>query len=131
MSSNFDSIHLKLQTYAYFALLFHSMLSEYENSKNKLLLRHHFGTPFSLDVIIVGAPKRSRTSNVAGDIWKYLKKLSWSPRCVAFRGSPERDKKSCTASMDSKDRLSSSTHCEKFYTRQLVPYWARGMMTAR
>ena len=33
MSSHFDTIHLKLSTHAYFALLFHSMLSEYENSK--------------------------------------------------------------------------------------------------
>ena len=35
MSSYFDTIHLKLSTHAYFALLFHSMLSDYENSKNK------------------------------------------------------------------------------------------------
>ena len=35
MSSHFDTIHVKLSTHAYFALLFHSMLSEYENSKNK------------------------------------------------------------------------------------------------
>ena len=37
MSSHFDIIHLKLPKHAYFALLFHSMLSEYENSKNKFL----------------------------------------------------------------------------------------------
>ena len=35
MSSHFDTIHSKLSTHAYFALLFHSMLSENENSKNK------------------------------------------------------------------------------------------------
>ena len=45
-SSNFDTIHLKLLTYAYFVLLFHSMLSEYENSKNELLSCHHFDTLF-------------------------------------------------------------------------------------
>ena len=37
VSSHLDNIHLKLSTYAHFALLFHSMLSEYENSKNKFL----------------------------------------------------------------------------------------------
>ena len=37
MSSHFDTIHLKLSTHAYFALLFHSMLSEYKNSKNEFL----------------------------------------------------------------------------------------------
>ena len=37
MSSHFDTIHLQLSTHAYFALLFHSMLSEYENSENKVL----------------------------------------------------------------------------------------------
>ena len=35
MASNFDTIHLKLSTDSYFALLFHPMLSEYENSKKK------------------------------------------------------------------------------------------------
>ena len=37
MSSHLDTIHLKLLTHAYFALLFHSILSKYENSKNKIL----------------------------------------------------------------------------------------------
>ena len=37
ISSHFDTIHLKLSTHGYFALLFHSISSEYENSKNKFL----------------------------------------------------------------------------------------------
>ena len=37
MSSQFDTIHLKLSKHAYFTLLFHSMLPEYENSKHKFL----------------------------------------------------------------------------------------------
>ena len=37
MSSHFDTIHLKLSTHAYFALLFQSMLSEYGSSKSKFL----------------------------------------------------------------------------------------------
>ena len=35
MSSHFDTIHVKLSTHAYFALFFHTMLSDYETSKNK------------------------------------------------------------------------------------------------
>ena len=37
MSPHFDTIHLKVSTHAYFALLFHSTLSEYENSEIKFL----------------------------------------------------------------------------------------------
>ena len=44
MSSHLDTIHLKVSTHAYFALLFHSTWSKYKNSKNKFLWHHHFGT---------------------------------------------------------------------------------------
>ena len=35
MSSHFDTIHLKVLIHDYLALIIHSMLSEYEKSKNK------------------------------------------------------------------------------------------------
>ena len=34
---HFDNIHLKFLTHAYFEVRFHSMLSKYENCKNRFL----------------------------------------------------------------------------------------------
>jgi len=37
ISVYFEKLHLKLSTHAYFEMHFHSILSKYENSKNRFL----------------------------------------------------------------------------------------------
>ena len=37
ISAYFDNINIKWSTHAYFEVCFHSMLSKYENSKNRML----------------------------------------------------------------------------------------------
>ena len=37
ISTHFDDIHMKLSTHCYFEVLFHCMLSKYENCKNRFL----------------------------------------------------------------------------------------------
>ena len=54
------------------------------------------------------------------------------PHTVAFKSSPERDKNSLTAFYRFPNKINlCSAQYKRFYTCQLVPTRARGMVTAR
>ena len=61
--------------------------------------------PHPLSDFALRAPlvKTCRKHPCAGDMKRLNENFSYS--CVAFRGSPERDKKSLSASIDSKDKI--------------------------